>query len=113
MQEGRRLAFCLQPGEPPQAPAACAGPCRARTAPAPCRPIIPTADALPLPPCILLQIAEEQRLRAELEHQVEAVSQRIAQQRVQMGAVNNSAEQAIKVCAGCWVLRRLAAAQHS
>jgi hypothetical protein len=66
-----------------------------------------------LPPCPLLQITEEQRLRAELEHQVESLRQRVAQQRVQMGGVNNSAEQAIKVGAGSRVLCSLAAAQHS
>lgn len=43
------------------------------------------------------QITEEQRLRAELEAQVEALRAHIAEQRVQMGGVNNSAEQAIKV----------------
>ena len=43
------------------------------------------------------QITEEQRLKAELEAQVEALRARIAEQRVQMGGVNNSAEQAIKV----------------
>lgn len=47
-----------------------------------------------------VQITEEQRLRADLEHQVEALRQRIAEQRVAMGGINNSAEQALKVHQG-------------
>lgn len=55
----------------------------------------------PQPPSLAApQITEEQRLRAGLEAQVEALQARIAEQRVQMGGVNNSAEQAIKVRGG-------------
>lgn len=54
-----------------------------------CRP--PPTSSLPH------QITEEQRLKAELEAQVEGLRARIAEQRVQMGGMNNSAEQAIKV----------------
>lgn len=43
------------------------------------------------------QITEEQRLKAEIEHQEEKLRQKIAEQRVQMGGINNSAEQSIKV----------------
>lgn len=44
-----------------------------------------------------MQITEEQHLRADLEHRVEALRQRIAEQRVAMGGMNASAEQSLKV----------------
>ncbi|KAL4431319.1 hypothetical protein ABPG75_006575 [Micractinium tetrahymenae] len=43
------------------------------------------------------KITEEQRLKAELEHQVEVLRQKIAEQRVAMGGINNSADQAVRV----------------
>ena len=43
------------------------------------------------------QITEEQRLRAELEAQVEALRRHIADQRVAMGGIHASGDQAVKV----------------
>eukprot|EP00887_Chlorella_sp_A99_P008164 scaffold12.g8164.t1 len=42
------------------------------------------------------KITEEQRLKAELEQQIGRMEEKIARQRVAMGGINNSTEQAIK-----------------
>lgn len=47
-----------------------------------------------------MQITEQQRLKAELENQVELLQAKIAGQRVQMGGINNAAQQTVKV-RGC------------
>lgn len=63
---------------------------------------------LPCPCPIRPQITEEQRLKAELESQTEALRQRIAEQRVAMGGINASAEASVKV-GGAWASVKRAA----
>ncbi|GAB4816542.1 hypothetical protein N2152v2_003588 [Parachlorella kessleri] len=43
------------------------------------------------------KITEQQRLKAELEHQIHKLQTRVAQLRAQMGGVNNAAHQTLKV----------------
>ena len=56
-----------------------------------------SAVTCPITAAAALKITEEQRLKAELEHGVEALKGRIGEQRVQMGGINNSAQQYTKV----------------
>lgn len=44
-----------------------------------------------------MQITEEQRVKAELQQQVDNLRARIADQRLQMGGLNNSNDQEAKV----------------
>lgn len=44
-----------------------------------------------------LQVTEQQRLKAELQHQVDKLQTKIDQQRIEMGGINNAAEQTNKV----------------
>lgn len=47
------------------------------------------------------QITEEQRVKAELQQQVDNLRARIADQRLQMGGLNNSKDQEAKVWGSC------------
>lgn len=43
------------------------------------------------------KVTEQQRLKAELQHQVDKLQTKIDQQRIEMGGINNAAEQTNKI----------------